>query len=137
MGPSDGADAVLVPAAESDVGETMSWKPTKSSGYLGWGITLVIIGQVAYDAGQRQSIRAALRSSLWSASDDGSAWTVVGLISSLVGLVLLVSGVVYLAQSVDYLARREHARSMIDSATPTPGTSSPGDDEGASPDQPA
>lgn len=128
MGACDRADAVVVPAVR-ELGEIMSWKPTKSSGYLGWGITLLIIGQVAYDSGQRQSFQAALRSSLWSASDDGSAWIIVGLIASFVGLVLLVSGVVYLAQSVDYLARREHARSMI--APPTTEVSDP---DGGSPD---
>jgi hypothetical protein len=86
--------------------------PKASAGLLGWGIALLIVGQVAYDAGQRQAIEAALSSSLFTA-DDGSGLTVIGLIASVVGLILLVSGIVYLARSVDYLARREHARSVV------------------------
>jgi hypothetical protein len=90
----------------------MNWTPKASAGLLGWGVVLLVVGQLAYGAGQVQAIEAAT-SSFFGSSDDGTAWTVIGLIASFVGLVVLVSGVVYLAQSVDYLARREHARSVI------------------------
>lgn len=95
----------------------MNETPKASAGLLGWGIVLLIVGQVAYNAGQRQAIEAALSSSLF-ASNDGTGLTVIGLIASLVGLILLVSGVVYLAQSIDYLARREHARAVVAETTP-------------------
>lgn len=100
----------------------MDWKPQKSSGLLGWGIALLILGQIAYNVGQRQAIEAAL-STGWSTPDDGTAWTVIGIIGTVVGLLCLIAGIVYLAQSVDYLARREHARSMIDSTADASGLS--------------
>lgn len=97
----------------------MKFRPKASATLLGFGVVVLVIGQVIYSAGQQQAIEAVLN----PYRDAGNGQT-IGALVSLVGLVMLVNGLLNLARSIDYLAAREHARSAIAETSPAqPGLS--------------
>lgn len=83
----------------------MRFVPRRSSYLIGIGVVVLLIGQIAYSAGQQQ----ALVNSLTRYGGGGDSMA-IGAVISIVGLSSLVTGLVNLARSVDYLAERESAR---------------------------